>query len=98
MEADQDGDGKLSFEEFALMVSNTVRSLLSSSPGPYMESTYLGYYQANDTRRLILACNHPASCAPMTTSESLSSHLQYIVLSSAHCFPFVFMRIPYSVK
>jgi hypothetical protein len=25
MEADQDGDGKLSFEEFALMVSNTVR-------------------------------------------------------------------------
>jgi hypothetical protein len=28
MEADRDGDGKLSFEEFALMVSNTVRSLL----------------------------------------------------------------------
>jgi serine/threonine-protein phosphatase 2B regulatory subunit len=27
MEADQDGDGKLSFEEFALMVSNTVRPL-----------------------------------------------------------------------
>jgi hypothetical protein len=25
MEADRDGDGKLSFEEFALMVSNTVR-------------------------------------------------------------------------
>lgn len=25
MEADKDGDGKLSFEEFALMVSNTVR-------------------------------------------------------------------------
>jgi hypothetical protein len=25
MEADQDGDGKLSFEEFAQMVSNTVR-------------------------------------------------------------------------
>lgn len=24
MEADKDGDGKLSFEEFAMMVSNTV--------------------------------------------------------------------------
>jgi len=28
MEADKDGDGKLSFDEFALMVSNTVRSYL----------------------------------------------------------------------
>jgi serine/threonine-protein phosphatase 2B regulatory subunit len=28
MEADRDGDGKLSFEEFALMVSNTVSSSL----------------------------------------------------------------------
>jgi serine/threonine-protein phosphatase 2B regulatory subunit len=27
MEADKDGDGKLSFEEFSAMVSNTVRSL-----------------------------------------------------------------------
>lgn len=27
MEADQDGDGKLSFEEFAMTVSNTVRLL-----------------------------------------------------------------------
>jgi len=26
MEADKDGDGKLSFEEFAQMVANTVRS------------------------------------------------------------------------
>jgi serine/threonine-protein phosphatase 2B regulatory subunit len=32
MEADQDGDGKLSFEEFALMVSNTVRFLFSLYP------------------------------------------------------------------
>ena len=29
MEADRDGDGKLSFEEFAMMVSNTVRTYLS---------------------------------------------------------------------
>jgi len=27
MEADKDGDGKLSFEEFAQMVANTVRGL-----------------------------------------------------------------------
>jgi serine/threonine-protein phosphatase 2B regulatory subunit len=29
MEADKDGDGKLSFEEFALMVSNTVRDIMA---------------------------------------------------------------------
>ena len=34
MEADKDGDGKLSFEEFALMVSNTVRDgILDVVPG-----------------------------------------------------------------
>jgi hypothetical protein len=27
MEADKDGDGKLSFEEFSMMVANTVRNL-----------------------------------------------------------------------
>lgn len=31
MEADKDGDGKLSFEEFVQMVSNTVRFILSFS-------------------------------------------------------------------
>lgn len=31
MEADQDGDGKLSFEEFAQTVSNTVHILLPSN-------------------------------------------------------------------
>ena len=33
MEADKDGDGKLSFEEFVQMVSNTVRDSLSTSTG-----------------------------------------------------------------
>lgn len=32
MEADKDGDGRLSFEEFAQMVSNTVRVLLLYMP------------------------------------------------------------------
>ena len=31
MEADKDGDGKLSFEEFVLMVSNTVRFVFAFS-------------------------------------------------------------------
>ena len=31
MEADKDGDGKLSFEEFAQMVANTVRTHHDSS-------------------------------------------------------------------
>lgn len=30
MEADKDGDGKLDFQEFAMMVSNTVRSFVHS--------------------------------------------------------------------
>ena len=34
MEADKDGDGKLSFEEFVQMVSNTVRFILSFSCSP----------------------------------------------------------------
>ena len=37
MEADQDGDGKLSFEEFAQTVSNTV---CSTPPFP-LEATHL---------------------------------------------------------
>ena len=32
MEADKDGDGKLSFEEFSAMVSNTVRSFYFCLP------------------------------------------------------------------
>lgn len=32
MEADQDGDGKLSFDEFTVMVSNTVRPRSGSNP------------------------------------------------------------------
>lgn len=34
MEADKDGDGKLSFDEFVQMVSNTVRFTFSLSLGP----------------------------------------------------------------
>lgn len=40
MEADKDGDGKLSFEEFALMVSNTVSFGVSVEKG-----TDISYYQ-----------------------------------------------------
>jgi serine/threonine-protein phosphatase 2B regulatory subunit len=32
MEADKDGDGKLSFEEFTQMVANTVRGESASAP------------------------------------------------------------------
>ena len=53
MEADKDGDGKLSFEEFAQTVANTVRFFTLDS---YRILTFpiSGYCQANDTRRSVL--------------------------------------------
>ena len=38
MEADKDGDGKLSFEEFAQMVANTVRRCRDLST-PFLENS-----------------------------------------------------------
>lgn len=62
MEADKDGDGKLSFEEFAQMVSNTVR--YSPSPiSPIFPDTYLpppGHCETNDTRRHLLTHVYPS--------------------------------------
>ena len=67
MEADKDGDGKLSFEEFALMVSNTVRvgcllsrwhSLLRRDhfgvPEPLLIRLPTGHCQADDAGGLVL--------------------------------------------
>ena len=49
MEGDQDGDGKLSFEEFAQMVSNTVCSFFPSSKiMAYIVFCHLGHRQTND--------------------------------------------------
>lgn len=82
MEADQDGDGKLSFEEFAQMVSNTVRMLIAvwlcllMRQGPH----FIGYRQTDDTGRLVLIhqlCSFPY---PLSTSpdfwlfHDISSH------------------------
>lgn len=58
MEGDHDRDGKLSFEEFAQMVSNTV-SFIAIRPSrqndhPHI-SAWLGYREANDPGRFILA-------------------------------------------
>jgi hypothetical protein len=49
MEADKDGDGKLSFEEFTYMVANTVRRphLAPHSGSDYLPSP--GYREADDT-------------------------------------------------
>ena len=51
MEADKDGDGKLSFEEFVMMVSNTVRFFppfyLCARKTSFI-CTYSGYCQTND--------------------------------------------------
>ena len=63
MEADKDGDGKLSFEEFTQMVANTVRGRKAASPlrptscGPFLvtDCPSLGYREADDTRGPLLA-------------------------------------------
>lgn len=55
MEADKDGDGKLSFDEFSAMVSNTV-SLIFDELGfdTDVHLNLIGHRQANDTRRHVL--------------------------------------------
>lgn len=55
MEADKDGDGKLSFEEFASMVANTV-SLFLCIYGEYMLIIYEGYRETDDAGGLVLRC------------------------------------------
>jgi Ca2+-binding EF-hand superfamily protein len=61
MEADKDGDGKLSFEEFTNMVANTVRwAKLPHSPQSLRsflvtECPSLGYREADDTGGPLLA-------------------------------------------
>lgn len=56
MEADKDGDGKLSFEEFVQMVSNTVRRSPICVRGRLLITRIRipGYCQANDIGGLVL--------------------------------------------
>lgn len=56
MEADKDGDGKLSFEEFVQMVSNTVRRSPICVRGRLLTTRghIPGYCQANDIGGLVL--------------------------------------------
>ena len=86
LEADQDGDGKLSFEEFAQMVSNTVRRSsfcllrlpLKSGVG------HPGHREANDTGRPFLVFDHAA----MIHSFCISYHtrkITHIIIASFSC-------------
>lgn len=58
MEADHDGDGKLSFEEFTEVVAKTVCLISSPFSPPFTQSyitSYLpGYRETDDARALIL--------------------------------------------
>jgi hypothetical protein len=59
MEADKDGDGKLSFDEFTQMVANTVCGE-AASPRIFCASyvpdcSSLGHREADDTRGPLLA-------------------------------------------
>lgn len=62
MEADKDGDGKLSFEEFTNMVANTVCQP-ELGRCSLLTLCYAGYREANDSRGpvLILLCRYPSS-------------------------------------
>ena len=76
MEADHDGDGKLSFEEFAQMVSNTVRGLsLISTFCPMIP--WIGYRETNDTRRPVLVYSRETKSLVLWFC-SRSTRLEYI--------------------
>lgn len=55
MEADQDGDGKLSFEEFAQTVANTVCVALSCPLIVPLTDPCIGYRQTNDPGGSVLS-------------------------------------------
>lgn len=55
MEADKDGDGKLSFDEFVQMVSNTVRLACLCPTDLGLIGDFAGYRQANDTGGSVLS-------------------------------------------
>ena len=55
MEADKDGDGKLSFDEFVQMVANTVRSCCNSHIVlGETDHCLTGHRETNDARGSIL--------------------------------------------
>lgn len=55
MEADKDGDGKLSFEEFTNIVSKTVRPFpLRSASNIFLIRLLLGHRETNDARGFVL--------------------------------------------
>ena len=75
MEADKDGDGRLSFEEFTNMVANTVRASLPHFPSKshtIPDHSALGHRETNDTRGPLLT---PSSSCIYTSSELSSPHL-----------------------
>lgn len=74
MEADKDGDGKLSFEEFVQMVSNTVRRPHPNSGPAHVRLTMMcvGHCQADDARGPFLDLCHaarPSSSRPTYPSQ-----------------------------
>jgi hypothetical protein len=75
MEADLDGDGKLSFEEFAQTVSNTVR-VFYYSPAQYsLTSSIPGYCQANDLGRSLLTAVVVSTIQGTDSTNSFNSTL-----------------------
>jgi hypothetical protein len=72
MEADRDGDGKLSFEEFALMVSNTVRRPPPHPSPPAADTARAGYREADDARGPVLIrmpCSNIYVCIVTVSAE-----------------------------
>ena len=82
MEADKDGDGKLSFEEFSMMVANTVRNLsprFSTASNPHSFS--LGYRETNDFGGPFLSSqlSHCFRAACTYTFLELCSYFSYFL-------------------
>ena len=86
MEADKDGDGKLSFDEFVQMVSNTVRvprRYGSDANADRFPPSISGHCKANDTRRSLLivcTCSCTSSVSPSEAPTAMPRLVTHHVL------------------
>lgn len=93
MEADKDGDGKLSFEEFAEVVAKTVRETLLPDVSSHSNITLLsGYRKANvagahvlNNRLWPLSSSIPFSLSILTSLRSLVLCLVSDLLITMYC-------------
>lgn len=84
MEADQDGDGKLSFEEFTNVVAKTVSEQVDIKLSHFSHPCNPGYRQADDFRASLLVWAGPGFISDFWTPRAFDPALVHLyMLSSA---------------